>query len=42
MCEQVSEYIEIAKERLGAYEAGTLRLRPLGRPVVYQPAGSGI
>ncbi len=39
MCEQVSEYVHIAKQRLRDLGNGTLRLRPLGRPV-YQPASN--
>jgi adenine-specific DNA-methyltransferase len=39
MCEWIPDYVEIARERLRAYQDGTLRLRPLGRSV-YQPAGN--
>ena len=42
MCEWIPEYVQIARERLRDFANGTLRLRPLGRPVAYQPAGSGI
>jgi adenine-specific DNA-methyltransferase len=37
-CEKESEYIEITKQRMAALAAGTLRYRPLGKPV-YQPTG---
>jgi adenine-specific DNA-methyltransferase len=40
MCERITEYVQIARERLTDFANGTLRLRPLGRPV-YQPSGSG-
>ena len=40
MCERIPEYIDIARQRLRDYERGTLKLRPLGRPVC-QPWGSG-
>jgi adenine-specific DNA-methyltransferase len=36
--EQVEEYIEIAKDRITAYYNGTLKVRPLGKPV-YTPTG---
>lgn len=32
-CEREPEYVEIARQRITAYYAGTLRLRPLGRPI---------
>lgn len=35
-CEKEKEYIGIARERIQAFNNGTLRLRPLGKPV-YQP-----
>jgi adenine-specific DNA-methyltransferase len=37
-CEKETEYIEIARQRLLACLSGTLRYRPIGRPV-YQPTG---
>lgn len=37
-CEKESEYVEIAKQRMADLAAGTLRYRPLGKPV-YQPTG---
>ena len=37
-CEKESEYIEIARQRLLDYFNGTLRYRPIGKPV-YQPTG---
>jgi len=37
-CEKESEYVEIARQRLVDYFNGTLRYRPLGKPV-YQPTG---
>jgi adenine-specific DNA-methyltransferase len=36
--EKEKEYVDIARQRLLAYFNGTLRYRPLGRPV-YQPTG---
>ena len=36
-CDTVREYVEIARQRVQALEAGTLRTRPMGRPV-YDPA----
>ena len=36
-CDTVSEYVEIARERLAALRAGTLKTRPMGKPV-YDPA----
>ena len=35
-CDIVEEYVEIAKERVAALEAGTLRTRPMGKPI-YDP-----
>lgn len=37
-CEREPEYVEIARQRITAYYAGTLRLRPLGRPI-HEPSG---
>ncbi len=37
-CEKEPEYVALARERLIAYENGTLKLRPLDRPV-YKPTG---
>mgnify|MGYP000307966122 FL=1 len=37
-CEKESEYVEIACQRLLDYFNGTLRYRPIGKPV-YQPTG---
>ena len=36
-CDNVSEYVEIARERVRAWEAGTLRTRPMNRPI-YDPS----
>ena len=36
-CDVVSEYVEIARERVQALRSGTLRTRPMGKPV-YDPA----
>ena len=36
-CDTVREYVEIARQRVQALEAGTLRTRPMGKPV-YDPA----
>lgn len=36
--EKEKEYVEIAKERIQNYYGGTLRIRPLGKPV-YKPSG---
>jgi DNA modification methylase len=36
--EKESRYVAMARERIAAYYAGTLRIRPLGKPV-YQPSG---
>jgi len=36
--EKEKQYVEIARERLSAYFNGTLRYRPIGKPV-YQPTG---
>lgn len=37
-CEQQEKYIEIATERIKSYFNGTLKMRPLGKPV-HQPTG---
>jgi len=37
-CEKEPAYIEIAKKRIHDYYAGTLRIRPLGKPV-HKPTG---
>ena len=37
-CEKESEYIEIAHQRINSYFEGTLRTRPMGKPV-YKPTG---
>ncbi len=37
-CDKEAEYVEIARQRIVAYFNGTLRYRPLGKPV-YQPTG---
>ncbi len=37
-CEKETEYVEVARQRLGDYFNGTLRYRPIGKPV-YQPTG---
>jgi adenine-specific DNA-methyltransferase len=37
-CEKESGYAEIARQRLLGYFNGTLRYRPMGKPV-YQPTG---
>jgi adenine-specific DNA-methyltransferase len=37
-CEKEPEYVEIARQRLLDYFNGTLRYRPLGKPI-YQPTG---
>jgi len=36
--EKDAEYVEIAHDRLNAYFSGTLKLRPMGKPV-YEPSG---
>ncbi len=36
-CDTVSEYVEIARERVAKLRAGTLKTRPMGKPV-YDPA----
>lgn len=36
-CDIMPEYVEIALDRLKALRAGTLRTRPMNKPVVYQP-----
>jgi len=38
-CEKEPQYIETAKKRLQDYYAGTLRIRPLGKPI-HKPSGS--
>ncbi|GAK53558.1 BstYI methyltransferase [Candidatus Moduliflexus flocculans] len=37
-CEKESRYVEIGKERIRQFYAGTLGIRPIGTPV-YQPSG---
>jgi DNA modification methylase len=37
-CEQDPTYAEIARQRLAAYYSGSLRLRPLGKPI-HEPSG---
>lgn len=37
-CEKEAEYVAIARQRIQSYFNGTLRYRPLGKPV-YQPTG---
>jgi len=37
-CEKELEYVEVAKKRIQDYYTGTLRRRPLGKPV-YEPSG---
>ncbi|MEC4852731.1 MAG: site-specific DNA-methyltransferase, partial [Jaaginema sp. PMC 1079.18] len=37
-CEKEEKYIEIATERISSYFDGTLKMRPLGKPV-HQPSG---
>jgi site-specific DNA-methyltransferase (adenine-specific)/adenine-specific DNA-methyltransferase len=37
-CEKSAEYIKIAQERIEAYRQGTLKIRPLGKPI-HQPTG---
>ncbi|MFN4279841.1 DNA-methyltransferase [Thermosynechococcus sp.] len=37
-CEQETTYVEIARQRIQAYYSGTLRYRPMGKPL-YQPTG---
>lgn len=36
-CDIVAEYVEIAKQRVAELEAGTLRTRPMGKPI-YDPS----
>jgi hypothetical protein len=36
--EKEAEYVNMARERLAAYFDGTLKTRPMGRPV-YEPTG---
>jgi adenine-specific DNA-methyltransferase len=38
-CERESDYVELARQRLFDYFNGTLRIRPLGKPV-YTPTGN--
>ena len=35
-CDVVEEYIDIARQRVDAFYAGTLKTRPMGKPV-YDP-----
>lgn len=37
-CEREPQYVEIARQRVSALQSGTLRYRPLGKPV-HQPSG---
>jgi len=37
-CEKEAEYVAIARQRIAALEAGTLRYRPLGKPI-HVPSG---
>jgi adenine-specific DNA-methyltransferase len=37
-CEQQGKYVEIATERIHSYFNGTLKMRPLGKPI-HQPTG---
>ena len=37
-CEKEDEYVDLAKKRINDFFSGTLRYRPLGRPI-YQPSG---
>ncbi len=37
-CEKEGEYVTVARQRIAAFFNGTLRYRPLGKPV-YQPTG---
>lgn len=36
-CDTVEEYVKIAQQRIAALEAGTLRTRPMGKPI-YDPS----
>jgi adenine-specific DNA-methyltransferase len=38
MIDREPEYIEIAKQRIQAFQAGTLKIRPLGKPI-FEPSG---
>ena len=38
-CEKEAQYVEIAKERINSYFEGTLKTRPMGKPV-YKPTGN--
>jgi DNA modification methylase len=38
MIDHEPEYIEIAKQRIDAFQAGTLKIRPLGKPI-FKPTG---
>jgi len=38
-CEKESEYVAITHERIQAFMNGSLRIRPLGKPV-HQPSGN--
>jgi len=37
-CEKEEAYVDITRERITSYFGGTLRLRPMGKPI-YQPTG---
>jgi DNA modification methylase len=37
-CEKEAKYVQVAKDRIADFYAGSLRYRPLGKPV-YQPTG---
>lgn len=36
-CDNVTEYVQIARERIAALRSGTLRTRPMNRPI-YDPS----
>ena len=36
-CDTVEEYVQIAKERVNAVRLGTIKTRPMGKPI-YDPA----
>ncbi len=36
-CDNVPQYVEIARQRIAQWQAGTLRTRPMGKPI-YDPA----
>jgi adenine-specific DNA-methyltransferase len=36
-CDNVAEYVDIARQRIRQLQAGTLRTRPMGKPI-YDPA----